>query len=277
MPRALPLLLALGAGLALLTFSRRASASAPVFISDIDGYETQQTTAPAPLAAPLLDLPAWGGDWSTWAEPPIWGTFPDPEIPLFPLDLDQWESPIPGIVASGDPYHGGDVMPTQQQADTNLSAFLHAIRWAEGTSDPDGYRRMFGGALFDDFSDHPRIAHQFTNQAGQTLWTTAAGAYQFLAISPLPSGGTTRANTWDRMQARLGLPDFSPQSQDAAAVELIREAGALDDVLSGYFTSALTKVRGIWASLPGAGYSQPERPYTQLASVYQSAGGALAA
>ena len=39
--------------------------------------------------------------------------------------------------------------------DKNLGAFLHAIRLGEGTSDEDGYRRIVGGELFDDFSRHP--------------------------------------------------------------------------------------------------------------------------
>lgn len=276
MRRALPLLVALGAGLALLAYSRRASAAGPVYLSDVDGYEAGQSTAVAPPADPSLPYLDWFDPWGPPAElepfdAPIWGSFPDPEIPSLPGDVEQWQYPETGIPS------GVWDMPTQQQSDANLTAFLHAIRWAEGTAGPEGYRTMFGGSLFNDYADHPRIAHRFTNAAGETLWTTAAGAYQFMAISPLPSGAYTRVNTWDRMQARLGLPDFSPQSQDAAAIELIREAGALDDVLTGKFASAISKVRGVWASLPGAGYNQLERSLDQLASVYASAGGTLTA
>lgn len=161
------------------------------------------------------------------------------------------------------------------QADNNVAAFLAAIRWAEGTADANGYRRMFGGALFDSFADHPRRAVRFTNKEGRTLWTSAAGAYQFLAISPIP-GGSTKVDTWDRLQEKLGLPDFSPASQDAAAVELIREAGALGEVKAGNFAAAVQKVRRIWASMPGAGYAQPEKTLERLAAVYQTKGGTLA-
>lgn len=161
-------------------------------------------------------------------------------------------------------------------ADANLSAFLAAIRAAEGTAGRDGYRTLFGGSLFTSYVDHPRVAVQFTDKAGRRLWTSAAGAYQFLAVSPLPTGGSTRVDTWDRIARRLGLQDFSPASQDAAAVELIREAGALYDVRAGRFDAALSKVRGIWASLPGAGYAQPERSRAWLAGIYSSAGGAFA-
>ena len=37
----------------------------------------------------------------------------------------------------------------------SLRAFLAVIRAGEGTSDPDGYRRHYGGTLFDSFADHP--------------------------------------------------------------------------------------------------------------------------
>lgn len=158
----------------------------------------------------------------------------------------------------------------------NQAAFLMAIRHAEGTAGADGYRVMFGGALFDSFSDHPRRAFKFTDQAGRELWTTAAGAYQFMAVSPLPGGGVTRSDTWDRIKRKLGLRDFSPESQDAAALALIDEAGALADVQMGRFADAVRKVRGIWASLPGAGYDQPERALAWLQARYTEAGGTLA-
>lgn len=158
----------------------------------------------------------------------------------------------------------------------NVAAGLITIRKAEGTAGPNGYRTLFGGALFDSYADHPRIAKQFTDGQGRRLWTSAAGAYQFMAVSPLPGGGSTRSNTWDRIAAKLGLGDFSPASQDAAAIELIREAGALGDLRAGRFDAFITKVRGIWASLPGAGYGQPEKSLSSLRMAYLTNGGTLA-
>lgn len=160
--------------------------------------------------------------------------------------------------------------------ETNTSAFLRMLRRSEGTAGPNGYRTLFGGALFDGWADHPRVAKQFTDKAGRTLWTSAAGAYQAMAVSRIPSGGSTRMDTWDRIKARLKLPDFSPASQDAFAVELIREAGALEDVRAGRFDAAVVKVRKIWASLPGAGYSQHENSLEALRTAYVGAGGGLA-
>ena len=161
-------------------------------------------------------------------------------------------------------------------AERNIAAFLAMIRTAEGTAGPNGYRTMFGGQLFEGWADHPRRALQFRDKAGRQLWTSAAGAYQFMAVSPIPTGGSTSVNTWDRIAARLGLPDFSPASQDAAAVELIREAGALGDVRAGRFDQAVSKVRGIWASMPGAGYAQPEKSLEALRFAYLDNGGTLA-
>jgi lysozyme len=72
------------------------------------------------------------------------------------------------------------------------------------------------------------------------------------------------------------LTDFSPASQDAFAVGLISDAGALNDVKAGRFDTAVGKVKGIWASLPGAGYNQPEKSLSSLRAAYLNAGGALA-
>lgn len=144
---------------------------------------------------------------------------------------------------------------------TNTRAFLDMLAYSEGTSGPDGYRTMFGGSLFDSFADHPRIYFPFTDGLGRKLKTSAAGRYQFLA------------RTWDELAKKLGLPDFGPDSQDAAALELVRQRGALADVQAGRITAAVAKCAKTWASLPGAGYSQPERKIATLLSAYHGAGG----
>jgi lysozyme len=173
----------------------------------------------------------------------------------------------------------GRLVTPAAPADTaaaNLRAFLLVIRYAEGTAGPNGYRTLFGGRLFEGWADHPRVAQRFTDRAGRTLWTTAAGAYQLLAVSIIPGGASTKMDTWDRLKRQLALPDFSPASQDRAAVALLDEAGALDDVRAGRFEAAVVKSRRIWASLPGAGYDQPERTLADLARVYTTQGGTFA-
>jgi muramidase (phage lysozyme) len=96
-------------------------------------------------------------------------------------------------------------------------------------------------------------------------------------VSPIPGGGSTKVDTWDRLQLRLDLPDFGPESQDRAAIQLIDECGALIDARAGRFDLGIRKCRRIWASLPGAGYNQPERSTEWLASAYVRAGGVLTA
>ena len=90
-------------------------------------------------------------------------------------------------------------------------------------------------------------------------------AYQFLS------------RTWDALARKLNLPDFDPASQDAAALELIRERGALKDVRAGRVAAAVAKCAPVWASLPGVGYSQPERKLSVLLASHTSAGGNLEA
>ena len=146
----------------------------------------------------------------------------------------------------------------------NMNAFLATIRACEGTSGPNGYRTLFGGDLFDSFADHPRTPVPFRQTDGKQNFSTAAGAYQFIA------------RTWDRVAAKLGLRDFGPASQDAAAVELIRQAGALDDVNAGRLRDALDKCAPVWASLPASTYPQPKRTYAFAERAYLNNGGTLA-
>jgi muramidase (phage lysozyme) len=151
----------------------------------------------------------------------------------------------------------------------NVQAFLSMIRYSEGTAGASGYMTLFGGGLFYDFSDHPRIrfyekADEFIAN-GKKDFTTAAGAYQIVET------------TWDRLQRKLSLPDFSPASQDVAAIELIRGRGALAAVREGSFDAAVRKCGKEWASLPGSPYGQPVRTLAQVQTVYENAGGVIAA
>ena len=154
-------------------------------------------------------------------------------------------------------------------ADANERAFLDMIAFSEGTAGPDGYFAMFGfpapGRTAANLDDHPGLYFEFEDRAGNRLKTSAAGRYQFLL------------RTWRELQRSLNLPDFGPASQDAAALELVRQRGALNDVRAGRLQAAIAKCAKTWASLPGAGYNQPERKIPQLLAAYQQAGGNLEA
>lgn len=150
-----------------------------------------------------------------------------------------------------------NVSPSLLQ-NSNVQAVLRVIRTGEGTADENGYRRIFGGKLFTSFKDHPRVYVPF----GKTT-SSAAGAYQFLASS------------WDETRRIMGLIDFSPASQDMAALGRIAARGAMDDVIAGRFESAIRKCSMEWASLPGSPYGQPTISMARALSVYASAGGSV--
>jgi muramidase (phage lysozyme) len=125
---------------------------------------------------------------------------------------------------------------------SNVKAFLSLIRYTEGAN----YNTLFGGDVFYDYKDHPRI--KITKSlGGRPITSTAAGAYQFLS------------RTWDGCAKALSLPDFTPQSQDLAALYLVDRRGALNSVLTGNFKDAIYGCNKEWASLPGSPYGQPTK------------------
>jgi muramidase (phage lysozyme) len=142
--------------------------------------------------------------------------------------------------------------------DPNVRAFLWMIRVGEGTDNANGYTEYFGGSHFSDLSKHPNVAH---TAGGYT--STAAGAYQFLY------------STWQQLAAQYGLTDFSPASQDIGAVGLIKQRGALADVLAGRIATAIGKCNTIWASLAGSPYGQPTLTMADDLANYVNAGGNL--
>lgn len=177
---------------------------------------------------------------------------------------DQGEGGILGDI--GDTFTSlyTDLTMTNLDAlqNQNVQAFLAVIRRGEGTADADGYRRLVGGALFDSYADHPRL-RVFISRLGQS--STAAGAYQFLE------------STWDEVAGKLGLPDFSPTSQDIAAIERLRYRRALADVLAGRIDQALSKCSWEWASLPPYRYGgQGVLNADQARNLYTAAGGIFA-
>lgn len=138
----------------------------------------------------------------------------------------------------------------------NVRACLRMIRVGEGTAGEDGYRKLFGGKLFDSFADHP---HVLVHASGYS--STAAGAYQFLA------------RTWQGLVAQYGFPDFRPDCQDEGAVALIDGRHALELVQAGRIVEAIGLMNKEWASLPGSPYGQPTRTLAQALKSYADAGG----
>jgi muramidase (phage lysozyme) len=129
-------------------------------------------------------------------------------------------------------------------------AFLDTLAYAEGTANypNNGYTTMFTGKQFSGYRDHPRKI-----QVSGKYRSDAAGRYQFLST------------TWDG----LGLSDFSPSNQDIGALKLLAPH-VLSAIDKGDFATAFHGARKTWASLPGAGYGQPEKNMKTLVAYANS-------
>ena len=107
--------------------------------------------------------------------------------------------------------------------------------------------------------DHPRKLVTLNPK----LKSTGAGRYQLLSV-----GGCA-------YRKQLGLKDFSPKSQDAVALQQIKERGALPMIDRGDIRQAIDRCSNIWASLPGAGYGQFEHKADSLIAKFKEAGGTV--
>lgn len=148
----------------------------------------------------------------------------------------------------------------------NLAAFLDMIAVSEigekllSKSD-DGYNVVVSGKLFEGYAKHPNIKVPLPNLG---ITSTAAGRYQLLNRYAIA------------YMQQLNLKDFSPESQDAIALQQIREQKATSDIIEGRFEAAVEKCSNIWASLPGAGYGQHENEMSKLKAAFVKAGGVVA-
>lgn len=157
----------------------------------------------------------------------------------------------------------------------NVCAFLSMLAWSEGTSTSPatkdrGYDVIVTGAdrvpeVFTDYSAHPFSRGRKSKRINSKgLTSNASGRYQFML------------KDYAHYRSLLKLPNFGPLSQDLWAIQLIRERRALPLIQAGKIEDAIARVRNIWASLPGAGYGQPEHGLSDLLAVYRAAGGKVA-
>jgi len=128
----------------------------------------------------------------------------------------------------------------------------------------DGYDVLVGStpahlSLFDSYVDHPRKLVRLGNLG---IKSSAAGRYQFLE------------RTWDGLVKGWGKPprsiSFDPENQDRGAIELLRQCKAYPQIVGGDTEQAVHQARGIWASLPGAGYGQHENRLDDLLEVFNA-------
>lgn len=110
----------------------------------------------------------------------------------------------------------------------NVTAMLDLIAYAEGAD----YDVMYTGQRFTDFSKHPEKL-----LCANAICSDAAGKYQFLST------------TWNPLKSRLKLPDFSPASQDKAAIQLMKDNGCYGAAVRGDVRAFADRCWNTWASL----------------------------
>lgn len=121
----------------------------------------------------------------------------------------------------------------------NVRAFLLLIRKSEvGHKGDIDYQTLNGGATFKA----PPWVHP--NKIVSPGTSTAAGAFQIVK------------GTWDSVSKANGLTDFSPVSQEIAAIGLLGYRGALPDIMEGNLDAVFSagRVGKEWDSLPGGGH-----------------------
>jgi len=145
------------------------------------------------------------------------------------------------------------------------SGLQQAIAGAEGTilGGKPGYNVMFGGGRFKDFSRHPDKV--ISSPGGYS--SAAAGAYQFLP------------GTFAGAQKRLGLKDFSPESQNLAMLDLVKSrldpiGGLAAITKAGTLTPQIqAALAPEWASFPTASgksyYGQPVKKATDIQKFFE--------
>jgi muramidase (phage lysozyme) len=152
---------------------------------------------------------------------------------------------------------------------SNIDAFLTMIAISEGTQPigDRGYNCIVGSTvakpvLFASYADHPRVHVRLRPD----LISSAAGRYQILE------------RYFDAYKAYLNLPDFSPDSQDRIALQMIHEQRAYADIEVGRFDDAIAKCSNIWASFPSAcnSYGQHQNALADLRKAFTEAGGLMA-
>ena len=153
--------------------------------------------------------------------------------------------------------------------DPRVAAYLDTIAYTEGFGDgvPLEYNSYFGDhpnsrrKTFTDDSHHP-------GSGGVPLHgshPTAAGRYQI------------NGDTYNEFSRKLGLSDFTPETQDLMAVQMLRESGAIDGLLSGDLPTTVNR-SGRWISMPALvggqwqrrRQDQPSVPFDKIQQYYRN-------
>jgi muramidase (phage lysozyme) len=148
--------------------------------------------------------------------------------------------------------------------DAKEKAFLDLIAWSEGAKYDTIVTGVDGASTFTDFSTHPFangkpaiLVREPCVAFPKGLYSTASGRYQLML------------RWWLPYKTLLGLTDFSPASQDAIALQQIRERRAIALIEAGNMDLAVEACNNIWASFPGNNYGQGGRSLEGMLAQYQ--------
>lgn len=163
----------------------------------------------------------------------------------------------------------------------NLEAFLDAIIASEHSAadaqSGDAYRTFYGGAKFNDLSDHPVITGEMqrvplppamcvaAGYVGGVCYSSAAGAFQFTVP------------TWNEFRSKGPyLRTFSVENQREAARRVLNAIGVARLLQDGNFPGAVARASARWASLPGSTAKQGGRSLAFVQQQFADAGGGFA-
>lgn len=157
-------------------------------------------------------------------------------------------------------YFGGDGGTNS----SNVAAFLKMIRHAEDTADVLGYSRIVGGGNLPTLEYYPSLSP--IRIPRYKISSSAVGAYQIIH------------KTW--IGLKINYPgkfnDFHPDTQDRAAVALIKEKkNCLDLIKNGKIPEAIDKLGVVWASLPSSTAGQSVWCQDYLIELFKMEGGVL--
>ena len=162
---------------------------------------------------------------------------------------------------------GDIVMPDLSNAtvEQKRAAALYMIRSSEHTESSvasgQDYQTFYGGGQFQDMSDHPVNTGELIGVPLSAQTCINAGFSDGICVSTAAGGYQFTRPTWNEIRDYGGshLPDFTPESQDVAAIRLISKIGALALIDSGNIEAAIPILGKRWESIPGAIHKQRQR------------------
>lgn len=171
-----------------------------------------------------------------------------------------------GNVITTDPYLTQDTTIMQPTTEQKINAFIRMIYQLESNG---RYDSLVGGRFFTDYSHHPAQLG-YKSPAGWTTNAAGTNYYNPAMNSSAAGAGQFIYGTWDGLRNALGLPDFTPASQDAAMQLLLQQIGAIDAITNDDIDGALRLASAQWASLPYATAGQHPKSLAVAMNTYNN-------